>query len=40
MWAKQFIAPYKLPRHLVVVDSVPRNTMGKINKKELIKLFV
>jgi malonyl-CoA/methylmalonyl-CoA synthetase len=38
-WAKQFVAPYKLPRRLVVVDSIPRNTMGKINKKDLIRLF-
>jgi len=38
-WAKKVMAPYKIPRRLVVVDSIPRNAMGKINKKELVNLF-
>ncbi|XP_022018768.1 malonate--CoA ligase isoform X2 [Helianthus annuus] len=34
-WAKQKLAPYKLPTRLFVWDSLPRNAMGKVNKKEL-----
>jgi fatty-acyl-CoA synthase len=32
-----FIARYKFPRSLVIVDSLPRNTTGKISKAELRK---
>ena len=38
-WAKDRLAPYKLPTLMRVVDSIPRNAMGKMNKKELVKLF-
>ncbi|KAL4386713.1 hypothetical protein GQ457_09G006700 [Hibiscus cannabinus] len=34
-WAKDKLAPYKLPTRLMVWDSLPRNAMGKVNKKEL-----
>uniref|UniRef100_A0A251RVU2 Putative AMP-dependent synthetase/ligase, AMP-binding enzyme C-terminal domain protein n=1 Tax=Helianthus annuus TaxID=4232 RepID=A0A251RVU2_HELAN len=30
-WAKQKLAPYKLPTRLFVWDSLPRNAMGKVN---------
>eukprot|EP00127_Corallochytrium_limacisporum_P002255 Clim_evm43s109 gene=Clim_evmTU43s109 len=33
------LAPYKIPRELLVVESLPRNAMGKINKKSLVKEF-
>ncbi|KAJ8755918.1 hypothetical protein K2173_024463 [Erythroxylum novogranatense] len=36
-WAKDRLAPYKLPSRLFVWDSLPRNAMGKVNKKELKK---
>ncbi|XP_038692196.1 malonate--CoA ligase-like isoform X2 [Tripterygium wilfordii] len=36
-WAKEKLAPYKLPTKLLVWDSLPRNAMGKVNKKELKK---
>ncbi|KAE9584620.1 putative long-chain-fatty-acid--CoA ligase [Lupinus albus] len=39
-WAKDKIAPYKIPTRLIVWDSIPRNAMGKVNKKELKKLLV
>ncbi|XP_027344505.1 malonate--CoA ligase isoform X2 [Abrus precatorius] len=39
-WAKDKIAPYKIPTQLMLWDSLPRNAMGKINKKELKKLLV
>ncbi len=38
-WAKDRMASYKLPRRLLQLDSIPRNAMGKVNKKELGKLF-
>ena len=34
-WAKQRLAPYKVPTHLEVVDQLPRNAMGKVVKPEL-----
>lgn len=36
-WAKEKLAPYKLPTRLLLWDSLPRNAMGKVNKKELKK---
>ncbi|XP_050234346.1 probable CoA ligase CCL8 [Mercurialis annua] len=38
-WAKNKLAPYKLPTRLFLWDSVPRNAMGKVNKKELKKVL-
>jgi len=38
-WGKSKLAVYKLPTRLLVLDSIPRNAMGKVNKKELAKLF-
>lgn len=34
-WAKEKLAPYKLPTQLLLWDLLPRNAMGKVNKKEL-----
>jgi malonyl-CoA/methylmalonyl-CoA synthetase len=39
-WAKSKLAPYKIPSRLIVWESLPRNAMGKVNKKELKKLVV
>lgn len=36
-WAKDKLAPYKLPTRLIIWESLPRNAMGKVNKKELKK---
>ncbi|WP_437588484.1 AMP-binding protein [Sorangium sp. So ce1000] len=36
-WAKERLAPYKVPRESVVVRSLPRNAMGKVVKPELVK---
>lgn len=33
--ASRFLARYKLPRHVVVVDALPKNGVGKIIKKTL-----
>ncbi len=35
-WAKERLAPYKVPRDLRVVDALPRNAMGKVEKKKLL----
>jgi malonyl-CoA/methylmalonyl-CoA synthetase len=34
-WARSRLAPYKLPRRLVIVDRLPRNALGKVVKGEL-----
>ncbi|WP_437688062.1 AMP-binding protein [Sorangium sp. So ce176] len=39
-WAKERLAPYKVPRESVVVGSLPRNAMGKVVKPELVKALV
>ncbi|KAG2722900.1 hypothetical protein I3760_02G148500 [Carya illinoinensis] len=38
-WAKEKLAPYKLPTRLFLWEALPRNAMGKVNKKELKKLL-
>ena len=38
-WAKARLAPYKIPRSLQQVASLPRNAMGKVVKPEVVKLF-
>ena len=34
-WARAHMAPYKAPRSFVFVEKIPRNAMGKVNKKDL-----
>lgn len=34
---KERLVTYKVPQDMKVVESIPRNAMGKINKKELVK---
>jgi len=38
-WARARMASYAIPRAWRVVKQMPRNAMGKTNKKELAKLF-
>ncbi|XP_009877648.1 PREDICTED: acyl-CoA synthetase family member 3, mitochondrial-like, partial [Apaloderma vittatum] len=38
-WARDTMAPYAIPTELVVVEEIPRNQMGKVNKKELLQRF-
>ncbi|KAH7078671.1 hypothetical protein BKA63DRAFT_437960 [Paraphoma chrysanthemicola] len=33
---KEVLANYKIPQEMKVVESIPRNAMGKINKKQLV----
>ena len=34
-YTKEHLAPYKLPRKWIQLDEIPKNAMGKVNKKEL-----
>ena len=36
-WAKDRLAPYKIPREAVLVATLPRNPLGKVVKPELIQ---
>jgi len=38
-WAKERLAPYKVPQNVLVVDDLPRNAMGKIVKPKVRALF-
>ena len=38
-WARERLAPYKLPRELRLVDALPRNAMGKVVKPDVARLF-
>jgi malonyl-CoA/methylmalonyl-CoA synthetase len=38
-WAKERLAPYKIPRALKPVAALPRNAMGKVTKGEVARLF-
>jgi malonyl-CoA/methylmalonyl-CoA synthetase len=38
-WAAERLAPYKVPRALIVVARLPRNAMGKVTKREVAALF-
>ncbi|XP_061558294.1 malonate--CoA ligase ACSF3, mitochondrial isoform X1 [Phycodurus eques] len=38
-WAREHMAPYTIPTGLLLVDEIPRNQMGKVNKKDLLRLF-
>jgi malonyl-CoA/methylmalonyl-CoA synthetase len=38
-WASTHLAPYKIPRALTAVASLPRNAMGKVIKPEVAGLF-
>lgn len=35
-WAKTKLPPYEVPTVICCVKSIPRNTLGKVNKKDLI----
>ena len=39
-WCRERLAGYKCPRSVDIVDSVGRNAMGKVNKRELRKAYV
>ena len=39
-WGKKRLAPYKVPTKMLVMEDLPRNLMGKVNKKRLAELFL
>jgi len=38
-WTKDQLVTYKMPRQLLLVEKLPRNTLGKVKKPELKALF-
>ncbi|XP_004437078.1 PREDICTED: acyl-CoA synthetase family member 3, mitochondrial [Ceratotherium simum simum] len=38
-WARGIMAPYAVPSELLLVEEIPRNQMGKVNKRDLIRQF-
>ncbi|XP_072926627.1 malonate--CoA ligase ACSF3, mitochondrial isoform X1 [Hemitrygon akajei] len=38
-WARDHMASYSIPSELILVEQIPRNHMGKVNKRELLKQF-
>ncbi|MDG2381312.1 MAG: acyl-CoA synthetase [Pirellulaceae bacterium] len=38
-WCQGRLSQYKIPKHLLVVDQLPRNAMGKITKPAVRKFF-
>jgi malonyl-CoA/methylmalonyl-CoA synthetase len=38
-FAKKRLAPYKVPKEILIVSELPRNTMGKVTKREVLKFF-
>lgn len=39
VWAKERLAAYKVPSRIIVVEELPRNAMGKVNKPSVACLF-
>lgn len=38
-WSQDRLSSYKLPRRLLLVNGLPRNAMGKVAKREVVRLF-
>ncbi|XP_051948345.1 malonate--CoA ligase ACSF3, mitochondrial isoform X2 [Xyrauchen texanus] len=39
VWGRKHMAPYTIPTELIMVEEMPRNQMGKVNKKDLLRQF-
>jgi malonyl-CoA/methylmalonyl-CoA synthetase len=39
VWARERIAPYKVPARCLVVESLPRNALGKVTRPEVVRWF-
>ena len=37
-WCSKYLSDYKIPRIIKVLDQLPKNSMGKVTKKELKEL--
>lgn len=38
-WAKERLAPYKVPSRFLLVEELPRNALGKVQKPRVLELF-
>jgi fatty-acyl-CoA synthase len=38
-WCKENMAPYKVPKRVIVVDELPRNPSGKVLKRDLRRKY-
>ena len=38
-WAREFLAAYKIPSRILVLDALPRNAMGKVMKPAIAAMF-
>eukprot|EP00980_Cylindrotheca_fusiformis_P000128 scaffold24_cov128-Cylindrotheca_fusiformis.AAC.1 len=38
-WCKSRLERHKIPSRLLWLDEIPKNAMGKVNKKELVQLL-
>lgn len=38
-WCKSRLPKYSVPRLVRIVDKIPKNQLGKVNKKELIQFY-
>ena len=38
-WGKKQLPPYQLPTVLSLQNEIPKNAMGKVNKKTLVNIF-
>ncbi|CAN0368695.1 unnamed protein product [Lampetra fluviatilis] len=38
-WARERMVAYTIPSEMILMDELPRNAMGKVNKKDLLKKF-
>jgi malonyl-CoA/methylmalonyl-CoA synthetase len=38
-WAKELLAPYKVPSRWLVTDELPRNAVGKVLKPQVVRMF-
>jgi malonyl-CoA/methylmalonyl-CoA synthetase len=39
-WTKERMAPYKVPKRIVVLEELPRNALGKVQKNALVRLLI
>lgn len=38
-WCRDRLAPHKVPKEFIIVDSLPTNAMGKVNKLEVVAML-
>lgn len=37
-WLRVRLAPFKLPRQIVLTEAIPRNALGKVNRNEVVRI--